>query len=84
MVRTEWRRYRPECGLCCDNPAPGLHDLSNDVCGDYTRADNRSFCRKVQVQDLSGLCPSLVDVCVLPDRALGLGGWRMDPRNGSS
>ena len=63
----------PNPDYAADDPAPGVHDLPDDVRRDHAGADHRRVRRADAVLGLLRLHPAVGDAGVRPGRALGLG-----------
>src|SRR6266851_7304779 len=77
-----WRRHGPECGLCRNDSPPDVHDLPDDVRGDYAGADHWRHRGADEVQRNGAIHDVVVFYCVRSAGAHGVGQRRIPERGG--
>ncbi len=82
LVRAQGRRPGAVRGLRGDHPAPGVHDLPDDVRDHHPGADHRRVRRADEVRGLRGLLAALGDAGLRPGLPLGLGHRRLHAQLG--
>ena len=84
MGGAQLRRRTAERGLCGNDPASGLYDLSGDVRHHHAGPDHRRLCGTDEVFGLSDLHRPVGDPGLRSPGALGLGNRRLAPEPGGA